>query len=86
MRKKIVAGNWKMNLDYNEGLSLFSEVINMVKDEITGNATAWKCVYVVANMRDTKKARKIKAHTGSLWFLELLTIIFFMNTLTGNYI
>src|SRR6218665_3553894 len=36
MRKKIVAGNWKMNLDYNEGLSLFSEVINIVKDEITG--------------------------------------------------
>jgi triosephosphate isomerase len=22
MRKKIVAGNWKMNLDYNEGLSI----------------------------------------------------------------
>jgi triosephosphate isomerase len=36
MRKKIVAGNWKMNMDYNEGLTLFSEVINMVKDEITG--------------------------------------------------
>ena len=36
MRKKIVAGNWKMNLDYNEGLSLFSEVINIIKDEITG--------------------------------------------------
>lgn len=31
MRKKIVAGNWKMNLDYNEGLALFSEIINMVK-------------------------------------------------------
>ena len=26
MRKKIVAGNWKMNLDYNEGLALFSEI------------------------------------------------------------
>jgi triosephosphate isomerase len=43
MRKKIVAGNWKMNLDYNEGLSLFSEVVNMVKDEITGNQQAVVC-------------------------------------------
>jgi triosephosphate isomerase len=36
MRKKIVAGNWKMNLDYNEGVTLFSEVIDLVKAEITG--------------------------------------------------
>jgi len=43
MRKKIVAGNWKMNLDYNEGLSLFSEIINMVKDEVTGKQTAVIC-------------------------------------------
>jgi len=43
MRKKIVAGNWKMNLDYNEGLSLFSEVINMVKDELTGKQEAVVC-------------------------------------------
>jgi triosephosphate isomerase len=43
MRKKIVAGNWKMNLDYNEGLTLFSEVINMVKDEVTGAQHAVVC-------------------------------------------
>jgi triosephosphate isomerase len=43
MRKKIVAGNWKMNMDYNEGLSLFSEVVNMVKDEVTGSQTAVVC-------------------------------------------
>src|SRR6201996_7304812 len=43
MRKKIVAGNWKMNLDYNEGLSLFSEVVNMVKDEVTGHQEAVVC-------------------------------------------
>jgi triosephosphate isomerase len=40
MRKKIVAGNWKMNLDYNEGLSLFSELINMINDEVTGKQEA----------------------------------------------
>jgi triosephosphate isomerase len=43
MRKKIVAGNWKMNLDYNEGLSLFSEVLNMVKDEATGSQEVVVC-------------------------------------------
>jgi triosephosphate isomerase len=43
MRKKIVAGNWKMNLDYSEGLSLFSEIANMVKDEITGSQQAVIC-------------------------------------------
>ncbi|HTD99625.1 MAG TPA: triose-phosphate isomerase [Mucilaginibacter sp.] len=43
MRKKIVAGNWKMNLDYEEGLSLFSEVINMVHDEVTGKQQVVVC-------------------------------------------
>jgi triosephosphate isomerase len=43
MRKKIIAGNWKMNLDYNEGMTLFSEIANMVKDEITGQQQAVIC-------------------------------------------
>ena len=43
MRKKIVAGNWKMNLDYAEGISLFSEIVNMVKDEKKGDQIAIIC-------------------------------------------
>ncbi|HVV55596.1 MAG TPA: triose-phosphate isomerase [Mucilaginibacter sp.] len=43
MRKKIVAGNWKMNMDYEAGLSLFSEVINMVNDEVTGKQHVVVC-------------------------------------------
>ncbi|QNL49000.1 triose-phosphate isomerase [Olivibacter sp. SDN3] len=43
MRKKIVAGNWKMNLDYQEGISLFSEVVNMVKDEVRGEQDIVVC-------------------------------------------
>jgi triosephosphate isomerase len=43
MRKKIVAGNWKMNLDYQEGLTLFSEIANMVNDETTGQQKAVVC-------------------------------------------
>lgn len=34
MRKKIVAGNWKMNCTLEEGRKLASEVINMVNDEV----------------------------------------------------
>lgn len=43
MRKKIVAGNWKMNLNYEEGLALFSEIDNMVKDELLGNQKVVIC-------------------------------------------
>lgn len=42
-RKKIVAGNWKMNLDYAEGVSLFSEIVNMVRDEKKGDQIAIIC-------------------------------------------
>jgi len=36
MRKNIVAGNWKMNTTYQDGLALVSEITNMVQDEVTG--------------------------------------------------
>lgn len=35
MRKKYAAGNWKMNTTLDEGKKLLSEVVNMVKDELT---------------------------------------------------
>src|SRR5690606_35691143 len=35
MRTKLVAGNWKMNTTPEEGQKLASEVVNMVKDELT---------------------------------------------------
>ncbi|MFA0961923.1 triose-phosphate isomerase [Roseivirga sp. BDSF3-8] len=37
MRKKIVAGNWKMNNDREEAFKLTSEVTHMVEDEVKGN-------------------------------------------------
>ncbi|MCD0490679.1 triose-phosphate isomerase [Pedobacter sp. MC2016-14] len=43
MRKKIVAGNWKMNLDYAAGISVFSEIVNMVKDEKNGSQDVVIC-------------------------------------------
>jgi triosephosphate isomerase len=38
MRKKIIAGNWKMNKIFDEGMGLVSEISNMLKDEYHGNA------------------------------------------------
>lgn len=39
MRKKIVAGNWKMNLTLEEGQKLTSEIVHMVKDELNETVT-----------------------------------------------
>lgn len=38
MRKKIVAGNWKMNKTFEEGMALVTEITGMVKDEYSGSA------------------------------------------------
>jgi triosephosphate isomerase len=60
MRNKIVAGNWKMNLDYQEGISLFSEILHMVGDETRGNQQVIVCspfihLYNIAQQaKDTK--------------------------------
>ncbi len=43
MRQKIVAGNWKMNLDHAEGLALFTEVSELIKSDITGTQQAIVC-------------------------------------------
>ncbi len=43
MRKKIVAGNWKMNKTYDEGLALVSEITNMVQDEVNNEAIVVVC-------------------------------------------
>lgn len=42
-RRKIVAGNWKMNKNYHEGLELISEALYMVKDELHKEVTTIFC-------------------------------------------
>ncbi|MCS6823663.1 MAG: triose-phosphate isomerase [Cytophagaceae bacterium] len=44
MRKKIVAGNWKMNKNFDEAMALASEVKNMVNTEVTNNTIVVLCV------------------------------------------
>ncbi|MFL5729019.1 MAG: triose-phosphate isomerase [Cytophagaceae bacterium] len=43
MRKKIVAGNWKMNKTHEEGVKLATEIVNMVKDEVRNDAQVVIC-------------------------------------------
>ena len=38
MRKKIVAGNWKMNGTFDEACKLTSEIVEMLQSEGSGNA------------------------------------------------
>jgi triosephosphate isomerase len=43
MRKKIVAGNWKMNKTLDDGLALVSEITNMVQDEVNNGSIVVVC-------------------------------------------
>ncbi len=38
MRRKIVAGNWKMNKTLDEGVKLVTELLNMIHDEVRSDA------------------------------------------------
>ena len=62
MRKKIVAGNWKMNMDYTSGMSLFSEVLTMVNDEARGEQEVIVCppfVYIHSLVQLAKGNSKV---------------------------
>lgn len=51
MRKKIVAGNWKMNKTLEEGQALASEVVNMAGSEVSSDVKLILCtpyVYLTA--------------------------------------
>jgi triosephosphate isomerase (TIM) len=59
MRKKIVAGNWKMNKNLEEALKLATEVVNMVKDEVRNDAQIVVCppyisLYSISKILDGK--------------------------------
>lgn len=43
MRKKIVAGNWKMNKTFEEAGILTAELMGMVEDEVKGNVRVVLC-------------------------------------------
>lgn len=66
MRKKIVAGNWKMNLDYEQGVSLFSEIVHMAKDEIVGYQEVIVCSPSIHLASLSKLSAEVNnVHTGA---------------------
>lgn len=43
MRKNIVAGNWKMNMDLEKGIQLFNEIQQLLKEEVSGDQEVIIC-------------------------------------------
>lgn len=43
MRRKIIAGNWKMNTNLNEALGLVTEIKGIIKDEVRNDAEIILC-------------------------------------------
>src|SRR5688500_9001981 len=63
MRKKIVAGNWKMNKSFEEAGILTSELMGMVADEVKGNVRVVLCVpfpYLVSVKNQLGKNSRIE--------------------------
>lgn len=62
MRKKIVAGNWKMNKTLDEAMILTSEVVNMVRDEVRGEVEVVLCtpyIYLPVLQKYTDEVSRI---------------------------
>ncbi len=62
MRKKIIAGNWKMNKTLEEGQSLASEVVNIAADEVAADVNLVLCtpaIHLGAVASITKSSDKV---------------------------
>ncbi len=73
MRKKIVAGNWKMNLDYQQGVSLFSEIVNMVRDEVLGDQHVVVCspfIHLHSIAQLAKETDRVSIGAQNIYFEE----------------
>jgi len=73
MRKKIVAGNWKMNFDYQQGISLFSEIVNMAKDEVLGDQQVVVCspfIHLHSIAQLAKGVGRVAVGAQNLYFEE----------------
>lgn len=65
MRKKIVAGNWKLNKTLEEGLTLASEVVNIVKDEVKNDAHIVLCTPFISLHAISKLIEGSKVKLGA---------------------
>jgi len=63
MRKKIIAGNWKMNLNWQEALELFTQLNSLNLDEISNKNTdiiIFPSALFVAKLTDVSVSNRIK--------------------------
>jgi len=63
MRKSIVAGNWKMNMGLKEGIALFSEIGELVKEEVKGEQGVIVCppfIHISSLAQSLKDNDKVK--------------------------
>lgn len=62
MRKKIVAGNWKMNKTLEESQLLASEIVNMANSEVSSDVTVVVCppFLSLASVGSLAKGSKVK--------------------------
>lgn len=66
MRKKIVAGNWKMNKSYNEGIDLIEQTIKMLNEEKANDAVVVFCPPFIHLHKASKLVKEQKhIHTGA---------------------
>ncbi len=65
MRKKIVAGNWKMNKNAEDASILTSEVVNMVKDEVMSDAEVVLCTPFIYLNKALKLSEGSKVKVGA---------------------
>ncbi|MCO6358950.1 triose-phosphate isomerase [Roseivirga pacifica] len=66
MRKKVIAGNWKMNLTLEEGVSLASEVVNIAKDELASDVTMVMCTPAIHMAAVSKLTAEVaNVHVGA---------------------
>jgi triosephosphate isomerase len=61
MRKKIVAGNWKMNKSFEEGMGLVTEIAGMIKDEYRGSC---EVVIIPPFIHINAVSRMVAEHTN----------------------
>lgn len=65
MRKKIVAGNWKMNNTLEEGKALTSEVVNMAKSEVPSSVHLVLCTPFIHLVPVVQLAEKTLVSVGA---------------------
>ena len=73
MRKKIVAGNWKMNKNFEDGLKLATEVVNIAAAEVTNEVSIVLCtpfIHLAAVSKIAEGSKKVFTGAQNIYTKE----------------